>query len=326
MRANGAPLAFPTMMMFTAQAPRRSGSPASTSPAPADDEALQRSLALFNRKRLVPSHEPVDVRYELEAEYAFRKLEAELIERERERVRVPARQAPRDPDGFIAWFDALQEYGPGQGDPLFPWLRERASLEQMRWFLRQEMAGEAGFDDLVALTQVRIPERAKLELARNYWDEMGQGHAGGMHGPLLRRLGEQLGIEPSEDNGDIVWEALALGNVMIALATSRHLTYQSIGALGAIELTAPGRAEQVNLGLKRLGVQGAARRYYALHATLDRKHYADWSAEVLRPLVSADPECAPALAEGALLRLTAGARCFDRYRRELGLAPRGVGG
>jgi Iron-containing redox enzyme len=271
----------------------------------------------------VPSHEPVDICYELEAEHAFRRLEAELIERERAAIRAQSEEAPRAADGFVSWFEALEERGPGQGDPLFPWLRDRASLEQMRWFLRQEMAGEAGFDDLVALTQVRIPERAKLELARNYWDEMGQGHEGGMHSPLLRRLGEELCIEPSEDNNDIVWEALALGNVMIALAMNRHLTYQSIGALGVIELTAPGRAEQVNLGLKRLGVDGAARRYYALHATLDRKHYAAWSAEVLRPLVSADPDCARALAEGALLRLSVGARCFERYRRELGLGLRG---
>jgi hypothetical protein len=145
-----------------------------------------------------------------------------------------------------------------------------------------------------------------------------------MHGPLLRRLGEQLQIEGPEDNSDIVWEALALGNVMIALAMNRRLTYQSIGALGVIELTAPGRAEHVNAGLKRLGVDGAARRYYALHATLDKKHSAAWNAEVLRPLVSSDPDCAHAIAEGALLRLSAGARCFDRYRRELDFKPRAL--
>src|SRR6476661_1178734 len=103
-------------------------------------------------------------------------------------------------------------------------------------------------------------------MARNYWDEMGQGRAGGMHGPMLARLTRELAIEP---NGDVVWEALALGNLMTALACNRRYAYQSIGALGVIELTAPGRAEQVNAGLKRLGINGAARRYYALHATLD---------------------------------------------------------
>jgi hypothetical protein len=287
---------------------------------PSDEAQLQRQLAGYNRTRLVPSHATGDWQMELRTEFAWRRMEGELLERERARVQPRAAQAPRQADAFVAWFEALEHDGPGQGDALFPWLRDHANLEQMRWFLRQEMAGEAGFDDLVALTQVRIPDRAKLELARNYWDEMGQGHAGGMHSPLLRRLGEALDVNGPGDQGDIVWESLALGNLMVALALNRRMTFQSIGALGAIELTAPGRAEQVNAGLKRLGVEGSARRYFALHATLDRKHSAAWNAEVLAPLVHDDPDAAPAIAEGALLRLAAGARCFERYRRELGLS------
>jgi hypothetical protein len=282
-----------------------------------DEATLQRQLATFNQQRLVPRHRPSDWESELRTEFAWRRMEGELLERELVRVQARAAAAPRDATAFVAWFEALEQAGPGQGDPLFPWLRERASLDEMRWFLRQETAGEAGFDDLVALTQIRVPDRAKLELARNYWDEMGQGHEGGMHSPLLRRLGEALQVTGPADNSDIIWESLALGNLMLALALNRRMTYQSIGALGVIELTAPGRAEHVNAGLKRLGVDGAARRYYALHATLDRKHSAAWNAEVLHPLVNADPACAHAIAEGALLRLHAGARCFDRYRSEL---------
>jgi hypothetical protein len=106
---------------------------------------------------------------------------------------------------------------------------------------------------------------------------------------------------------------------MIALACNRDYAYQSIGALGAIELTAPGRAALVNAGLQRLEVPGQARRYFALHATLDLKHSAAWNAEVLAPLVAELPECAHAIAEGALMRLSAGERCFERYRHELGI-------
>jgi hypothetical protein len=62
---------------------------------------------------------------------------------------------------------------------------------------------------------------------------------------------------------------------------------------------------------------GEARRYYALHATLDIKHSRAWNSEVLRPLVAADPSLARPIAEGALMRLRAGARCFERYRAEL---------
>lgn len=292
--------------------------------APLDEEGLQRRLAAFNRTRLLPSHDDIDWEMQLSNEYAHRRIEAKLFERERAHVAARAAQAPRDPEGFVRWFEALIHNGPGQGDPLFPWLRDHAPLASMRWFLRQEMAGEAGFDDLVALSQLRLPVRPKLEMARNYWDEMGQGHLGGMHGPLLSKLGEELSIQGPEDNSDIVCESLALGNLMVAMAMNRQCAYHSIGALGVIELTAPGRAEQVNLGLKRLGVAGAARRYFALHATLDKQHSAAWNSEVLIPLVREDPAAAPALAEGALIRLIAGQRCFERYRKELELTPRVV--
>lgn len=279
-----------------------------------DALALHRRLTSFNRTRLEPTLEPVEL--DLAVEAALRELERAFIDRERALVHARAARAPRTPDEFVEWFEALEMDGPGQHDPLFDHLAETASRSEMIWFLGQELAGEAGFDDLVALTQLKFPLRPKLELARNYWDELGRGHASGVHGELLSDLAQALEIAPG---GDVVWEALALGNLMIALAANRHYAYQSIGALGAIELTAPGRTALVNQGLKRLGVDGEARRYYALHATLDRKHSHAWNREVIAPLVASDPRLATAIAEGALMRLNAGARCFERYREELGL-------
>jgi hypothetical protein len=276
---------------------------------------FQRRLSAWNRERLSPALPSADWRDKLVEDAALLELEGQFVEQERRSVEERAATAPHDADAFVAWFEELKNSGPGQNDPLFPWLAEIAPLESMRWFMQQEVAGEAGFDDLVAMSQVKLPKTVKLELARNYWDEMGQGHAGGMHGPMLEQLALALDLEP--DCHDVVSESLALGNLMVALATNRRYAYQSIGALGVIELTAPGRAACVNRGLKRLGFGGQARRYFALHATLDIKHSEAWNREVLRPLVAETPEVATALAEGALLRLTAGARCFERYRQEL---------
>lgn len=281
-------------------------------------DQLHRSLLQLNRTRMTPDLESQSWLDSLDTEYALRRQEHAFVEHERVQVRARAAAAPRDADAFVAWFDGLRETGPGQGDVLFPWLEEHATLAQMKWFLAQELAGEAGFDDLVALTQVKLPPQAKLELARNYWDEMGQGHAGGMHGPMLEALSQALQLEVAVES--TVWESLALANLMSACAANRHYAYHSVGALGAIELTAPGRSAHVNAGLKRLGLSGAARRYYALHATLDIKHAEAWKREVLRPLVASDPQTAPLLAEGALMRLCAGERCFARYRHELGCA------
>jgi hypothetical protein len=84
-----------------------------------------------------------------------------------------------------------------------------------------------------------------------------------------------------------------------------------------IELTAPGRSADVAAGLRRIGLSDRERRYFDLHAVLDIKHSADWNREALRPAIAEDPRRAIAIAEGALIRLSCGARCFDRYRAEL---------
>jgi hypothetical protein len=279
------------------------------------DGDLHRSLNGFNHLRFEPGLPSADWLLSIIRDAAFLRLEGEFVENERRKIRERAESAPRTADAFVEWFETLEETGPGQNDPLFPWLAENASDKDIRWFLEQVVAGEAGFDDLVALAQVKMPARAKLELARNYWDEMGQGDARAMHGPMLARLSAALELRP--EPARVLWESLALGNLMAALGSNRRYAYQAIGALGVIELTAPGRAECVNAGLKRLGVPGDVRRYFALHATLDVKHSEAWDREVLHPLVSDRADLAVPLAEGALLRLEAGARCFRRYRQTL---------
>jgi hypothetical protein len=240
------------------------------------------------------------------------RLEGEYLEALRAMVRSQAMLAPQDPDGFIAWFEGLKEGGPGQNDPLFPWLAEHATREELRWFFEQEAAGEAGFDDLVAVTQVKLPVAAKLVLARNYWDEMGRGNAKGMHGPMLDTLAQTLAVEPAIET--TVGESLASANAMTGLATLRRYAWHSVGALGVIELTAPGRSALVAKGLRRIGLSGKERHYFDLHAVLDVKHSEAWNREALYPLVQEDPRRAVAIAEGALMRLTCGKRCFDRYR------------
>jgi Iron-containing redox enzyme len=240
-----------------------------------------------------------------------------FIERGRNAVADRAASAPIEPNKFIAWFEDLKSTGPGQNDPLFAWLAEECTMEQMKWFLTQEVAGEAGFEDLTAMTQLKLPARAKMELARNYWDEMGRGNPKAMHGPLLAALAEHLELDPSVET--TVTESLALANTMAALAANRRYAYHSVGALGIIEMTAPERSAATSAGLKRLGVKAGDRHYFALHAVLDVKHSMAWNAEAIYPLLTDAPEVAIAIAEGALMRLECGARCFLRYRNEFGL-------
>jgi hypothetical protein len=280
--------------------------------SPSPQDRLHRRLAILNRRRFMPGFPGGDWQRQTAELAPLLSEEHAFLEGLRAEVHEEAAAAPTEPEGFRAWFEALKETGPGQGDPLFPWLAEQATRDQMRWYLRQEVAGEAGFDDLVALAQIKLPSRAKLELARNYWDEMGRGNAKGMHGPMLETLSHALALEPRME--ETIWESLALANTMAGLAANRCYAYHAVGALGAIELTAPGRSTYVAAGLRRIGVAADDRHYFDLHAVLDVKHSLAWNEEAIVPLVAEDKRIATALAEGALMRLLCGKRCFERYR------------
>jgi hypothetical protein len=278
---------------------------------------FQSELSRYNAERFLPGFPEDAPSDELARQALVARAEIEFVEAQRRAVAPLTAGIPTDADAFLAWFESLKERGPGQGDPLFPWLAATASIEQMTWFLLQEVAGEAGFEDLLAVTQVKMSVQAKLEMARNFWDEMGRGSAKGMHGPMLARLADYFDLSPTVDS--VVPEALALGNTMIALASHRRYAYHSIGALGVIEMTAPTRAGYVDDGLRRLGVPAKKRHYFAVHAILDVKHSQAWNREVLRPLVEEEPRRARAIGEGAILRLWHGARTFARYKEEFNL-------
>lgn len=282
---------------------------------PAAQRLLHRRLARFNAARLKPGIPSPQWREDLAREHEHRLLEGDFLEALRSQVQVAASAAAGNADHFASWFETLERTGPGQHHPLFDWLAEEATLAQMRWFLTQEAAGEAGFEDLLAFTQVKLPPQPKLECARNFWDEMGHGKQGAMHGQMLGQMVRELDLHPAIDT--TAWESLALANTMVGLATSRRYAYHAVGALGVIELTAPGRVKKVAAGMRRLGLSGRARAYFDLHAALDVSHARAWLREVIRPLVEDDPACGQFIAEGALMRLACGARCFARYAAEL---------
>ena len=276
---------------------------------------LHTQLSQFNQHRLTPAfiadNWPTSI--QTDADLLFK--EGKFVEHERKHVQQYLVHMPNEVEAFMQWFENLKEEAPGQGDALFPWLATNATMEQMRWFLQQEAAGEAGFEDLVAMTQVKLPPQAKLEMARNYWDEMGRGHLNSMHGLMLESTVKDLDLTPSIE--ETVWESLALANLMLAMAMNRRYAYQSIGALGAVEMTAPTRVSYVNEGLKRLNVDFETRKYFQLHATLDIKHSEAWNHEVIYSIVKSNPQTAKPIAEGALMRLCCGARCYENYRNRL---------
>ena len=78
--------------------------------------------------------------------------------------------------------------------PLYEWLADEATIEELREYLSVEGGPDGGFDDLVAACQIGMDGIAKLELAQNYWDEMGNGRLDRVHTELHRKLARAVGL------------------------------------------------------------------------------------------------------------------------------------
>lgn len=280
-------------------------------------DTLHAHLANYNLQRMATAIPTTTWEDDERSAFEYRVLEGQYLETLRSTVKPLSPGYMGTTDNFVNWFESLTHWGAGQQHALFNWLATDATLAQMKWFLTQDAAVKKGFEDLVAFTQVGLPEQCKLECARNFWDEMGRGKQGSTQGSLLERTTQSLKLQPSIDTA--VWESLALNNMMLGLATTRRYVYHSLGALGAAELMSSQRAAKVSSGMKRLGLDPWARSYYDLNAALDISHSCNWIREIIRPVVSANPECSQFIAEGALMRLHSDKLCFDRYSHELGL-------
>jgi Iron-containing redox enzyme len=279
-------------------------------------EPLHRRLADFNRLRLQPRFDVEDWQQQLRQEMELRTVEGHVIEAERARARAEAETAPTQPRELVTWLAQLRERFDAQSEGLYPWLSQRASRREMSWFLAQELAGEERMADWLSLAQIEQGRRAKLEMARNYWDEMGQGNATATRAHLLECLERELLLDATHPPA---WECLARSNLMMGLTCNRRYAFQAIGALGFLEATAGRAASALDAGLARLGVSAEARGFWAVRHRLAPLRAHAWYEHVVVPWVAQDARCARAIAEGALMRFAADARCHRRYQAALGV-------
>jgi hypothetical protein len=222
---------------------------------------------------------------------------------------LPTADIPADLAGMTAWFDRTIATHPAPDHPLYRYLETEGTREAFRYFVAQEIAVSADFADLLALTQVGLPIAWKGEVARNYWDEMGEGQLDKRHGKMFRDAAADLDIaipriEPSLG-------ALVCGNLFLALASYRCFHLTSIGALAVTELAVPGRFRRlVNAG-HRLGLSPAVIAYYETHVEADTTHAGGWLREVILPALQQGGAASADIVAGVHLRLVTSQRYCD---------------
>jgi hypothetical protein len=198
----------------------------------------------------------------------------------------------------------------------YKWLAATATWEQVVEFLALEGGPDGGFDDLIAVCQVGLSGSAKLELGKNYWDEMGQGDPAGVHTQLHADLVEAIEMPtvPREQQPVTALERTALGGL---LATNRWLQPEMIGALGLLELQAGPRCRMVLQAFDRLGAPEGAYPFYVEHAEVDPIHGKDWMDKAIEPLAGERPEWGPRMVKGAWWRSTINLAFFSALQESL---------
>ncbi len=157
----------------------------------------------------------------------------------------------------------------------------------MRFLLAQETSLDPRFDDILALIQLGTAGSEKIEIAGNYWDEMGNGEATNMHGALFAKALEALDVDDRYISDSLLLEAKLCGNLSAALTLSRRHYFKAIGYFGVTEYLAPRRFRSLIAAWRRLELPAEGIRYHDLHVEVDAGHAIGWFKNIIEPAVTA---------------------------------------
>ncbi|HTZ43074.1 MAG TPA: iron-containing redox enzyme family protein [Jatrophihabitans sp.] len=231
-------------------------------------------------------------------------------ESERTDVTVPA-SAAQSPEAYLTWLKQTARSHRAFKHPYYTdFVRNRATAADLRDYAIQESVVDGRFDDLLAMMQVGTRGAAKLEIAGNYWDEMGNGRPEEVHTFLFNKILQTFEVSESELEGDLSAEALLSGNLAVLLCRYRSLYPEAVGFLGMTEWFVPDRFVDVVKAWERLGLPEVGIVYHRLHITIDATHASGWFHRVVLPAAGSE-FMRRGMTRGALMRLNTSARYLD---------------
>lgn len=219
---------------------------------------------------------------------------------------------PNNGAEYIAWLRTLIAQHPAKAHPFYrDFLRDQATVEDIRFFLAQETNLDPRFDDILALMQIGTRGQAKMEIAGNYWDEMGNGDPAKVHTFLFQKALDALNVDGNYIANNMMGEAQASGNLSAALSLSRRHYYKAIGYFGVTEFLTPSRFRHLVAGWRRNELPEDGIIYHDTHIKIDAVHGAAWFNHVIAPAIDSNPQVGEEIAKGVLIRLNSSARYLD---------------
>ncbi|MEV7684030.1 iron-containing redox enzyme family protein [Streptomyces sp. NPDC056909] len=224
---------------------------------------------------------------------------------------------PSEPGQFLSWLKEQARAHRVFKHPYYmDFIRNHATEADVRTYMIQESVVDGRFDDLLALMQVGTSGPAKMEIAANFWDEMGNGKPAEVHTHLFNQIFDVFKVSEKELEESLTGTALLSGNLAVLLSRYRHRYPEAVGFLGMTEWLVPDRFVQVVSAWERLGLPDVGIVYHRLHITVDAQHAAGWFHNIVKP--SAPSEFMRlGIARGALWRLNSSARYLDERLAEV---------
>jgi pyrroloquinoline quinone (PQQ) biosynthesis protein C len=219
--------------------------------------------------------------------------------------------APKEPSAYLSWLKRLAKSHRVYKHPYYrEFIRDHATTEDLRKYVTQESVVDGRFDDLLAMMQVGTSGPEKMEIAGNFWDEMGNGDPDVVHTKLFNQIFQVFSISDEDLERELTAQALLSGNLAVLLCRYRRYYPEAIGFLGMTEWLVPDRFVNVVQAWERLGLPDVGIVYHKLHITIDSKHAAGWFHNVVVPAASSD-RMRDGITRGTLWRLNSSARYLD---------------
>ncbi|MET8526815.1 iron-containing redox enzyme family protein [Micromonospora sp. NPDC005172] len=191
------------------------------------------------------------------------------------------------------------------GPPLAATLQRRADLTQFREFVAHRSVYHLREADPHSWALPRLGGPAKAALVEIQTDEYGNGRLDRMHAELFRRTLDRLGMDTGYGAylDAVPAVTLATNNLMSLFGLHRRLRGALLGHLAAFEMTSSLPNRRYGNGLRRLGLDEVATRFYDEHVEADAVHEQIAAHDLCGGLVRTEPALAPDVLFGAAAAL-----------------------
>jgi hypothetical protein len=215
-------------------------------------------------------------------------------------------------EGFFSWLREYVDSHPVADHSAYTsYLADKATAADLRCYLVQESAIDASTDDFLASLLIGSPASAKMEIAANFWDEMGEGEDSQLHTQLFDNALNAFDISADETSDALTLDALVCGNLQTMLSQRRELFYQGVGYFAATEQLVPDRFIALKKGWERVGLPEEAAQYHLLHIEVDGHHTDRWYSKVIAPLAQGSEAAQRLMLLGALYRIVTSERYLN---------------